>query len=66
MSSLKGFVVITIVTALVAMGALELNIGEHHRDPLWALGSALGFIVLVIVDVWLFFAVAKDDPFKWE
>ena len=66
MSSFKGFMAIAILTAIAVMGALELNVGAHHSDPAWALGTAIGFLVLLITDVWLFFAVAKDDPFKWE
>jgi hypothetical protein len=30
------------------------------------LGFAVGFLVMLITDVWLFFAFAKDDAFKWE
>jgi hypothetical protein len=66
MSTFKGLLAITIFTALCVYGALLLDVGAHHRDPLWALGFAVGFIVMLITDVWLFFAVAKDDPFKWE
>jgi hypothetical protein len=66
MSIFKGFFAIAIFTAIVVWGALQLNIGEHHNDPLWALGTAVGFLALLIADVALFFGVAKDDPFKWE
>lgn len=65
MSSFKGFIAIAILTSLVVWGALDINIGAHHTDPVWALGTAVGFITLLVADVWLFFAVAKDDPFKW-
>lgn len=66
MSTFKGLLAITIFTALVVWGALQLNVGAHHTDPLWALGTSVGFLVMLIIDVWLFFAVAKDDPFRWE
>lgn len=66
MSTFKGLLAITIFTAIVVWGALQLNVGAHHTDPLWALGTAIGFLVMLITDVWLFFAVAGDDPFKWE
>lgn len=66
MSIFKGFFAIAIFTAIVVWCALQLNIGEHHTDPLWALGTAVGFLALLITDVALFFGVAKDDPFKWE
>jgi hypothetical protein len=66
MSVFKGLLAITIFTALVVWGATQLDVGAHHRDPLWALGFAVGFLVMLITDVWLFFAFAQDDAFKWE
>ncbi len=66
MSSFKGILAVAILTAIVAWGALQLNVGEYHRDPLWALGTSVAFLTLLITNVWLFFAIAKDEPFKWE
>jgi hypothetical protein len=66
MSSFKGFLAIVILTSIVAWAAGQLNVGAHHTDPVWALGTAIGFLILLVSDVALFFAVAGDDPFKWE
>jgi hypothetical protein len=66
MSIFKGLLAIAIFTSIVVWGAIQLKVGEHHTDPLWALGTAVGFLVMLITDVALFFGVAKDDPFKWE
>jgi len=66
MSSFKGFLAIVIWTAIVAFGAIELNIGAHHSDPLWALGTAVAFLIWITTAVALFFGVAQDAPFKWE
>ena len=66
MSSFKGFLAIVILTSIVLGGAIQLNVGAHHTDLVWALGTAIGFLVLLVSNVALFFAVAGDDPFKWE
>jgi len=66
MSSFKGFLAILIWTVLVYFGAEQLNVGAHHSDPLWALGTAVAFLIWLVCSVALFFGVAKDDPFKWE
>ncbi|MFT5521981.1 MAG: hypothetical protein ACI9IA_002587 [Enterobacterales bacterium] len=66
MSSFKGFLAIVIWTVLVAFGATELGIDAHHSDPVWALGTAIAFLIWITTAVALFFGVAKDDPFKWE
>jgi hypothetical protein len=66
MSSFKGFLAIVILTSIVVWAAIQLKVGVHHSDPIWALGTATGFLILLVSDVALFFAVAGDDPFKWE
>lgn len=66
MSSFKGFLAILVWTVIVAFGAIELNVGAHHSDPLWALGTSIAFLIWLVTAVALFFGVAKDDPFKWE
>ncbi len=65
-STLKGLLAIAIFTTIVVLIARALDVGAHHTDPIWALGTAIGFLVMLITNVWLFFAVAGDDPFKWE
>ncbi len=66
MSSFKGFLAIVIWTVIVAYGAVSLNIGAHHGDPVWALGTAIAFLISLVCSVAMFFGVAGDDPFKWE
>ncbi|MDE0250071.1 MAG: hypothetical protein OXK72_03585 [Gammaproteobacteria bacterium] len=38
---------------------------ENHRDVLWALGGAALLIVMLVGNFWIFFAVAKEDPWRW-
>lgn len=66
MVSFKAFSVVAAFTALCIYGLVLLDVGAHHQDPLWAFGTALAFITILIVDVWMFFAIAKDEPFRWE
>jgi len=66
MSSFKGFLAIAVWTAIVAAIAIELNIGAYHTDPVWALVTAVAFLIWLVTAVAMFFGVAGDDPFKWE
>ena len=66
MSSFKGFLAILIWTVIVALGAVQLDVGAHHTDPVWALGTSVAFLIWLVSAVALFFGVAGDDPFKWE
>lgn len=66
MSSFKGFLAILIWTVIVAFGATEIGVGAHHSDPVWALGTAITFLIWLVSSVAMFFGVARDAPFKWE
>ncbi len=43
-----------------------LGIGDHHFNPLWALGTSVVFLVILLIDVWMFFAISGEDAFKWD
>lgn len=66
MSSFKAFLAVLAFTALCGFGLVQLGVGQHHTDPLWALGTAIAFITILVTNVWMFFAIAKDEPFRWE
>ena len=46
---------------LYALGA-----GDHHTNPLWALVTSIIFLVILLIDVWMFFAISGEDAFKWD
>ena len=66
MESYKGLLAVAAFTAACVWGLMQLNVGSMHTDPLWALGTSIAFITILVIDVWLFFAIAKDKPFRWE
>ena len=43
-----------------------VNFDEHFREPLWALGAAVLFIIMLIGNFWIFFAIAKEEPWEWD
>ena len=43
-----------------------VGIGEHHANPLWALGTSVIFLIILLIDVWMFFAISGEDAFKWD
>lgn len=66
MVSFKAFLAVLAFTALCGFGLVQLGVGQHHTDPVWALGTSITFLTILVIDVWLFFAIAKDAPFRWE
>ena len=58
---------ITLFTAAVGFILHSgLDVGAHHTDPLWALGTAIVFLVVLLIDVWMFFAIAGEEAYRWK
>jgi hypothetical protein len=66
MATYKALLAVILFTVACGWGLVQLDVGSHHSDPIWALGTAIVFISILLVNVWMFFAIAKDEPFRWE
>ncbi len=42
-----------------------VGFNEHYREPLWALGAAVLFVIMLVGNFWIFFASAKEEPWEW-
>lgn len=42
-----------------------LNVGAHFREWYWALGTALMFVIMIVGNFWIFFAIGKEEPWDW-
>lgn len=65
MASFKAFIVMAIWTIVTVGGMYKAGFGSHHEEPLWAIGGAILLLIILIMNVWIFFAVAKEEPWKW-
>lgn len=43
-----------------------IGIGEHHTDIVWALASSIAFLSILLIDVWMFFAIAGEEAYRWD
>ena len=43
-----------------------IGISEHHSNLLWALGTSVVFLIILLINVWMFFAISGEDAFKWD
>lgn len=57
---------IAVFTAVVGAILVTIGVGEHHTNPVWAVGTSIVFLVTLLIDVWLFFAIAGEEAYKWE
>ena len=66
MKTFAALVSIAIFTALVGIVLVLAGVEAHHTNPLWALGTSLIFLVTLLIDVWMFFAIAGEEAYQWE
>ena len=57
---------IVVFTGVVGYVLTLVGVGGHHSDPFWALGTSIVFLVVLLIDVWMFFAIAGEDAYKWN
>lgn len=65
MPSLKALTIMVVWTAIAVWLINSLGFADHFRDPLWTLGGGILLLVLLISNVWIYFLIAKDEPWKW-
>lgn len=61
--ALLAIVAFTGVTGFILYA---LGIGDHHFNIWWALGTSVVFLIILLIDVWMFFAISGEDAFKWD
>lgn len=57
---------IIIFTSIVGFILYSIGVGDHHADPLWALGTSIAFLTVLLIDVWMFFAIAGEEAYSWK
>jgi len=66
MKTFSALVSIALFTSLVGFVLVTSGIEAHHQEPLWAIGTATVFLVTLLIDVWMFFAIAGEEAYQWE
>jgi len=41
------------------------GLNELYRSP-WAIVTALLFVIMLVGNFWIFFAIAKEEPWEWD
>ena len=65
MASLKALAVMVVWSAAAAWVMNMVGFAEHSRQLIWAIGGGIALLIILMVNVWIYFAMAKDEPWKW-
>jgi len=66
MKTFLALLSIAAFTAVVGAVLVMLGVEQHHTNPVWAIGTAIVFLVTLLIDVWMFFAIAGEEAYQWE
>ncbi len=66
MRTLQALAVMALWTIVIFTIINFVGFNEHYREPLWALGAAVLFVIMLIGNFWIFFTIAKEEPWEWD
>ncbi len=66
MKTQLALLAIALFTAVVGYVLYTLGVGDHHFEPLWALSTSIIFLIVLLIDVWMFFAIAGEEAYRWK
>ncbi|NKC15539.1 MAG: hypothetical protein GKR94_26085 [Gammaproteobacteria bacterium] len=65
MASIKALAIMVAWSAIAAWAMSAIGFADNYREIIWAIGGAIALLVILMVNVWIYFVVAKDEPWKW-
>ena len=65
MKSFIAVIMMAIWSAAIAFIMDMVGFQNHLHDLWWSLGAAVTLLIGLVGNVWIFFLVAKEEPFKW-
>ncbi|MDW3096145.1 MAG: hypothetical protein R8G33_10770 [Gammaproteobacteria bacterium] len=66
MKTFSALIAIALFTSVVGIALVSLGIEQHHTNPIWAIGTSIIFLITLLIDVWMFFAIAGEEAYQWE
>jgi len=66
MKTFSALIAIAVFTSLVGAVLVMIGVEQHHTNPIWAIGTAIVFLITLLIDVWMFFAIAGEEAYEWE
>ena len=59
-------VVMIVFTSICFWGMNAFGFQNNPHDVLWTLGAALALLIILIVNVYIYFVICKESPWVWK
>jgi len=59
-------VVMIIFTSLSFWGMNLFGFADNQHDILWTLGAAFALLAILLINVYIYFAICQESPWVWQ
>tara|TARA_B100001057_G_scaffold319577_1_gene319813 strand:- start:345 stop:590 length:246 start_codon:yes stop_codon:yes gene_type:complete len=59
-------VVMIIFTSLSFWGMNSFGFANNQHDILWTLGAAFALLAILLINVYIYFAICQESPWVWQ
>ena len=59
-------VVMIVFTALSFWGMNMFGFQNNPHDVLWAIGAGFAVLIILLINVYIYFVVCKETPWTWK
>jgi Mg2+ and Co2+ transporter CorA len=59
-------VVMIVFTSICFWGMNVFGFQNNPHDILWTLGAALALLIILLVNVYIYFVICKESPWVWK
>jgi len=59
-------IIIIAFTSICFWGMNQFGFQNQMHDVLWSIGAAFALLIILILDVYIYFIVCKETPWAWK
>ena len=58
--------IMIVITSLSFWGMNMFGFQNNPHDVLWAIGAGLAVLIILLINVYIYFVVCKETPWTWK
>ncbi len=65
---MREYIAAIVMIAWTAIAIYLMNMfgfQNHAHDVLWSIGAAIAIIIVILVNVYIYFVICKETPWTW-
>ena len=66
MREYSAAIVMIIFTSVCFWGMNLFGFANNQHDILWTIGAALALLIILLINVYIYFAICQETPWVWQ